>query len=62
MYSFFLGLAVSLLILIHSEMLRSSLQALSGRFSRLLDVMVTCVSSAYILAIDNSKHVSKSFR
>ena len=58
MYSIFLGLAVSLLIFIHSEILRKSLWAFSSRLSRLLDVMVTCVPSPYMLAIDNSKHVS----
>ena len=58
----FYGFALSLFISIHSEMLLYSLWIFVSRSSMLLDVNVTCVSSAYMLALENSKHFSKSFR
>ena len=60
-FSYF-GTALSLFIRIHSEMFLNSLWAFVSSHSMLLDVNVTCVSSAYMLALENFKHFSKSSR
>ena len=58
----FLGLGLSLFTLIHSERLESSWCASSISFAISSDAIVILVSSAYMLALENSRHFSKSFK
>ena len=54
-FSFF-GFALSFFIRIRSEMFLNSLRVFVSRTSRLLNVNISCVSSANMLALENSKH------
>ena len=58
----FWGLGLSLLTLIHSAIFANSLRACSVIFTTLFEAIVIPVSSAYMLAPEDFKHFSKSFK
>ena len=56
------GIGQSLITLIHSAKFAISLRAPSVIFTTLFEWIVIAVSSAYMLACEDCKHFSKSFK
>ena len=62
MYSVFVGLRLSLLILIHSAIFSNSACAVFMSSTWLFEDIVISVSSACMLALEFSRQCSKSFK
>ena len=62
MYSVFVGLRLSLLILVHSAIFDNSTCAVSLSSAWLFEDIVISVSSAYMLALECSRQCLKSFK